>query len=439
MKTRQIQREDINIPRLGFFGIFALIVLVFSVTRGLVPLLTGVASLARPTYGFSFIFGALLSLLGLYLALFKRSRVIPKPLRLLLIINFVLHVVWLFPVVIFNPKPNFLISFAYTGLFPFAIFGLIRIPERYLTATLAIFTLLVAGTVMWDFIELNTTLIPGGFDLAVNRQLLLRPESFEAFGRTAGLMRPVGILGPRPHDAGNLLAILATYWIALLFRQGGSKTAICAISALAISGMLMTQSAANIATFFVGLLFIITAYRRKIFTFTGTLSILTALGTGALMLYVFANYLGIESGMLWQWSKRIGPDGAWGDMMALGIADAGTDLLAVLIGHGSSLGLSNVGNVSEVGFLKMLLEFGLISWVVFLTILIYPAWRYISTKGWDKQSALPYIAALLAGFISLWHYGSVLRTTNEFVFFALYARALKILADERRRMHRAKP
>ena len=424
---------------MGFFGVFALIVLVFSVTRGFVPLLTGNAALARPTYNLSFVLGVFLSLMGLYLALFKKSHVTPKQLRLLLIGNFILHLIWLLPIVIYNPERNLIVGFAYTGLFPFAVFGFTRIPEKYLTAALAVCTLLLAGTVMWDFVELNTTLIPGGLDLAVKRQLLLRPDTFTAFGNTAGLMRAIGILGTYPHDAGNLLAILSTYWIALLFRQGGSKIAICIISALAISGMLMTQSAANIVVFFVGVFFIIATYRRKIFNFTGAAGILTALGTVAVMLYVFANYLGIESGMLWQWSKRIGPGGSWGDMMSLGITDVGRDLLTVFIGHSSSLGLSKVGDVSELGFIKIIMELGLIPAAVFLIVFIYPTWRYISTKGQGKQSALPYVAAILVGFISLWHYGSVLRTTNEFVFFTLYASAMKIFADDRLSINRAKP
>ena len=421
---------NIKNTKLGFLGKFAFIVLIFSVARGVIPLLTNNANLARPTYTCSFVLCALFSLFGLHLALVKKNQMVSKQLRLLLIVNLALCVFWWIPVIIFSSGFNFKVTIFYMGLFPFAIFGFVRLPEKYLVIALITITLLVAGTIIWDFIELNTTFISNGYDLAIKRQLLLRPESFMAFGNTAGLMRPVGILGPHPHDAGNLLAILSVYWVAMLLREDRIKIGIFLIFVIAVIGMLMTQSASNIVAFFVGILFIIGVYRKKILKFTKNLRIFPSILVVLIIIFLFTKYLGIKVDMLWQWSKRISPEGAWGDMMAFGITDIGRDFFVALTGHGSSLELSKIGDVSEIGFVKLLMELGLISWIIFLIILVYPIWYYALSRSKNKQMALPYIAALLVGFISLWHYGSVLRTTNEFVFLALYACALRILAKE---------
>jgi hypothetical protein len=372
--------------------------------------------------------GLLLSLAGIRLSVAKRVLGIPKQLRLLLLANLILTVIWWIPVVILNPERNLIISLVYTGILPFAIFGFVRIPERRLTIALAVLTLLLAGTVTWDFVELNTLLVPGGYDLTVARQMILRPETFVALGRTGYLLRPVGILGgDRPHDTGNLLAILSAYWTARLFQDNASKIAISMMATLGISALLMTQSASNIAAFFVGLLFIIYAHRGQLLKVMAP----AALTAGAL-LFVFAHFLGVHAGMLWQWSQRVAPSGAWGDMTALGITDPVMDLLTVFTGHGSSLGISKVGDVTELGFVKMLMDSGLISFLVFVILLTYPVLKYISLKNPDKRHLIPYVAPVIVGFISLWHYGSVLRTTNIFVFFALYAHALiNVNADAR--------
>jgi hypothetical protein len=245
------------------------------------------------------------------------------------------------------------------------------------------------------------------------------------------MMRPVGILGHRPHDAANLLAILSVYWVAMLFRKSTHKISIYIISVISISAMLMTQSASNIVAFFMGIFFIMSVYRRKLFKFTSYLHllyfilILTAVG------FLSRIFLDMKYDFLFQWLRRTFSGSVWANMVSLGITNIGKDLLVVFTGHGSSLGFSSVGNTSEIAFIKMLMEFGLIAWIAIMIILIYPIWCYVLNRSKNKQLALPYIAAILVGVISLWHYGSVLRTTNIFVFFALYACALKIFANER--------
>jgi hypothetical protein len=424
-------RLPIKNTKLRLLSVFALFVLIFSVIRGFVPLLAGNASLVRLTYNFSFILGILFSLFGLYSVLSKKNQIISKQLRLLLLANFVLYIFWWFPVIVFSPSFNFKIAFFYTGLFPFAIIGFAKLPEKYLITALKIISVTVAGSVIWEFLLLNTNLVLNGYNLAMKYQLLLRPENFEVFGRTAGMMRPVGILGHRPHDAANLLAILSVYWVAMLFRKSTHKISIYIISVISISAMLMTQSASNILAFFMGIFFIMSIYRRKLFKFTSYLYLLYYMLILAGIGFLSKVFLGVKYDFLFQWLRRTFSGSVWADMVSLGITNIGKDLLVVFTGHGSSLGFSSVGNTSEIAFIKMLVEFGLITWIVIMIILIYPVWCYALNRSKDKQLALPYIVGIIVGVVSLWHYGSVLRTTNIFVFFALHACALKIFANER--------
>ncbi len=368
---------------------------------------------------------------GLYLALFKGNHAVTKRLRIMLLLNLILHIVWLLPILIISPQINLIASFAYTGLFPFTILVFATISEKYLGAVITALTIFVAGTVIWEFIELNTGIIPGGFDLATNRQLLLRPGVFEAFGNTAGLLRAVGIFGHRPHDAGNFLAIVSTFCVALMFRQVRVKTETAAISLIAVSGMLMTQSAANILAFFFGLIIILAAQRRKILNAKSIVTIGTITILGTSLLLPLSYVIGIDPSVLWQWTKRVGPDAPWNEFIALGISDISLDLLALIIGHGSSFGLSKVGDISEVAFIKMLMELGVLSFLTLITILFYPIWRYFFAGENKRKLSFPYIVSLFVGVISLWHYGSVLRTTNIFVLFAIYAQGLNKLAANR--------
>ena len=176
--------------KLGLISAFALTVLVFSVTRGLVPILTKNASLATPTYFTAAILGVLLSCYGLNAALFTNSREIGKLLRTLLVINLLFFLVWLIPVVILRLEFNSISEIIYIGLFPFSIYALIKIPEKIIIPTLSFLTLVIAAFVILEFIELNTFLIPNGHSLAFERQALLRPGVFEAFGKTGYLFRP---------------------------------------------------------------------------------------------------------------------------------------------------------------------------------------------------------------------------------------------------------
>lgn len=426
MKYSRINTHDENLSLLSGF---ALVVLVFSVIRGLVPILANNASLTMPTYHSSAIFGIVLSCYGLHAA-FTNSNIGKWPHRLL-ILNFFLYLYWVVPVVILGLDFKVIADVVYCGLFPFSVYGLIRIPEKRLIPILGFLTLVIAAFIIWDFISLNTLLIPDGFNKAVERQELLRPDNFEGHSRTGMIRRANGLLGSRPHDSGNMLAIFFVYWIAMLFRARAHRILISGLAIVTLIGLLCSQSASNILAMFVGTLFVFVMYRKIILSHAGILPLVILLLVASFFIWGLIHY-GIDLDMLWVWSDRVSTDkGDWEGMSNLGISYHWGDLYAVLFGHGS-ISESQIGVSTELAFIKLLVELGLIHWIVLISLLFYPATLFFSNKlRAYRQIAVPYIAAVLVGVLTLWHYGSVLRTTNIFVFFALYAQGLRIYRDLR--------
>lgn len=419
-------------PRLSLIAVFALVVLVFSVTRGLVPTLTGYASLAKPTYYTATLLGVALACYGLYVALFVTSRAIGKWAHHLLVLNFFLHIIWLLPVVVFRSELEYIVQegiipVIFTGLLPFSVYALIKIPERALIPALGFLTLVVSVSVIVDFILINTSLIPGGYDLAFHWQTLLRPGLFETYTGSGGLYRPNGLFGHRPHDSGNILAILSVYWLAMFFRVGHNKFLVAAVAVMALTALLFTQSASNIVAGLVGVVFVFAVALKDVRLRDYAFRLSAFLVVLVCVLWLLDDY-GIDLSVLWRWSKRVSSQyGDWQGMIDFGTGDWLGDMLALLAGHSTNLDLSRIGYVSEIGIVKGLVEYGIFHYFVFISMLFYPAALFFFRKFRDSQIyALPYAAAVAVGVLSLWHYGSVMRATNIFVFFALYSQALRI-------------
>ena len=411
--------------KLGLISAFALTVLVFSVTRGLVPILTKNASLATPTYFTAAILGVLLSCYGLNAALFTNSREIGKLLRTLLVINLLFFLVWLIPVVILRLEFNSISEIIYIGLFPFSIYALIKIPEKIIIPTLSFLTLVIAAFVILEFIELNTFLIPNGHSLAFERQALLRPGVFEAFGKTGYLFRPNGLFGSIPEDVGNILAILFVYWFGMVFIVKRYKLFFYGVAIVTLSALFFTSTASNISASLVGAtLVLVTNVKNKnknnlLFNSVISLAVLV-------ILWWASNHYGLNLEIFWKWSFRASGEGDWENMLDFRAGDWLTDTYAYLFGHGATLNISRIATM-EIGTVRWLFEYGLFHSLILFSILLYPVALFLSTKDRDgRLHALPYVAAVTVGVLSTWHYTSLIRTTNIFVFFALYAQALRI-------------
>jgi hypothetical protein len=413
-----------------FSAAFAVLVLLFSASRGLVPILTSDAGTARVAYDASAILGITLSLCGIYLASQAQNDATGRLLRTLLFLNLSLFAWWLMPIMLFNPDPDWLLAPIYSAIFPFSIYALAKVPETTTRHCLAAITLLVAGFVLWEFAELNSGLIAGGLESATKRQELLRPGVYEAWTKTGDFIRPNGLFGFRPHDSGNILAMLSIFWIATALLEG--RISQVALGLFSGAALLMTMSASNILAAAIGVLVLLVVVSppqrfRALLAF--------------LIIILAAYFVGETGGILdaaFAWTRRISPEyGDWAGMTKVGEHTGLSEVFALLFGHGISLELSGFAVNSEIGFIAGYFEYGLLHYSIILYLLAYPIFASLVNHG-SRVAAIPYLLPIGVGVLSLWHYGSLLRTTNAFVFFALYAQSLAAL-NSRSRAHPRKP
>ena len=412
---------------ISLVGLLALIVLIFSFSRGLVPLLTGDPSHSSIVYSLSWSSGVLLGFLGIDLALHDRGTTVGPRLRAVLLFNLFLFFIWIFPVLVLERELYALLLIVRLAIFPFAIYALTRLPRGYVLGAFRWATLLIAITVLWDYLDLNLP-IGAGLDAATQRQLLLRPDNFEGFGRTGDVFRPVGILGHRPHDGSNVLAMLAVFWLAMTIVEPRRRSRNGTLAVLAILALVATQVASNIVAFLAGLtlLFLLAGAHVRLKDIARSLVVLILLGLGAR--YLMSNFFANPIDILFHWTGRFASEEIWTRMTDLGTRYPLDDWGSLLVGHSTSLDVSRIGYVTEVGFVALLVELGVIHFSVFMGLLMFPLLRFKNADREQRLNSLPYVLALVVGILSLWHYGSVLRTTNIFIFFAMYAQVLVLTA-----------
>ena len=80
----------------------------------------------------------------------------------------------------------------------------------------------------------------------------------------------------------------------------------------------------------------------------------------------------------------------------------------------------HAAEVTEFAIIRMVFEQGIIHFLLILFILFYPLYLIYKNNIQITTIMLPLISALLVGILSLWHYGSVFRITNEVLFWAFY-------------------
>ena len=131
--------------------------------------------------------------------------------------------------------------------------------------------------------------------------------------------------------------------------------------------------------------------------------------------------------MLWAWNSKITSAADWEHMTSYGNSSFGANLFSFLFGYGQTLKISEVAHYAEQAFIKNIFEYGIFNASIFLLFLFAPVIIYVINRAnLNKMDIFPYVIAVFVGFLSLWHYGSVLRTTNIFVFFSMYGQVIRM-------------
>jgi hypothetical protein len=399
-----IQSNKVNnqfpMPTLGrFFSWFVIFVFVLTSLRGWVVL-----NLNMPTelvYGFSSILVILLSLYGFNCRLRIKNTHLTS-LRNLMLINVLFGCYYVMGTKLLGAVVDFSVLYMY--LLPYMIFLFLRTsPDKIHIGFFLIFIGISFSVI--DNFRISLSGADGLMYLEdYNRKL--RPLIFEAMSRTGNYLRVGGYTGSY-HDSANVLGMLGSYYYVKSIID--KRIFFMVIATIALVAMMFTQSAANIIIALTTCL-IFTTYIAIKKPFIGIwLLLLTFAIVMTLIVSIFPETL--------IFTNRIGEDGDWEGMTN----KLGLEMLvssSFWLGFGYSTGSEFIG--TEVAFLKGIIELGVIPAGLLYWILIYPAYIFLSEKSPAFQ-ALPYLAAIVFGFLSLAHYGSLFRVTNIAIFYAMYA------------------
>lgn len=383
-------------------------ILALGTIRGLIVLNTGVP--VQTVYAAS---SALLITVSIY-GWFTRRKLIDGDLLLLkklLLLNMLLGIV---NVVIdlllgmpFSP------GVLYLYLFPHAIFVFLRVPASYFRVAFIIVALAISYSVLVCFIE--SLKGKEGVLNVFEYNMKLRPDIFATglgLSHTGPIYRPSGYTGD-PHDSGNILGMMGSFFLIRFLVD--RKWLDLGVALFALFSLTLTQSATNIvvalftcATFSVYAL----VFRRDIKTLFGLMVIVLAVYCIAVR---FDNVVTI-------FTDRVSEDGDWEGMgNRLSISSFLEAIPYFIIGHATALG-SRIIDV-EADLLKKVVQLGIFHASIFYWIMLYPIFRFVRVRA-TCHVALPAVAAIFFGFMSLLHYGSLFRSTSVGLYYAMCAMCL---------------
>jgi len=245
-----------------------------------------------------------------------------------------------------------------------------------------------------------------GYDYLVEYNTKLRPSVFNALSRTGDYFRVGGYTGSY-HDSANVLGMLTNlFYFRTLLNYSEKRKMYFLFAIISFVAMLMTQSAANI---------LLAMFTMIIFTFC-IIKNKTAILT--LIFFILAIILlALSIPEIYVFTNRVGVEGDWSNMLNKISIDILIDPY-FWFGHGYLD--TNEAIETEVALLKGIFQFGILPAIILYSILIYPLYLYITNKN-KLSSAIPYLAALLFGFLSLAHYGSLFRISSIVIFYAIYS------------------
>lgn len=304
----------------------------------------------------------------------------------------------------------------YLFLAPFAIFLFLRVPPLYLEIAAAIITIAISFSVIGHFnLSLESVV---DFDKAFEYIDKLRPDlstGVQGKGRTAEFYRASGYTG-NPHDSANILGMLSLFCLFRFILD--NKVVHFALFLVAAYALALTQSATNISiaiacsAIFYG--YLLKKRGSWLICIVGcstvlVISVLALLSDGAMSVF----------------ARRMGGGGDWEGMFnQIGSEEVFSALPYYWLGHAHSLGSQAVD--TELAFLKLISQLGLIHAIVLFCIMLFPIFYYVKTRN-PPFSAVPSLAIVLFGFMSLLHYGSVFRVTSVFLYFMFAAISIDLI------------
>lgn len=397
------------------------VVLILSSLRGMVFLFTGIPPVPSILFALTLVNIAFAIIPSRFFYYLKNPGKLRTYLRLL-IISMIFGLMWYFVDLTFGhhleSSRNFLLFF----IAPISVLFFLRAKDNYLVVTIYFIAIIISISCIIEFIVSNIYPgIPYGIELVRGPLEAITPGEgigVHGFSHIGEIYRAHGITG-HYHDSGNILAMASVYCIGNTFYK--KKSILFYFLALVIvTGLLSTLSMSNIIAAIVGIMILVLfAYRGGLFK---RIFIIAVMGYAIIFIATFQ----VESYAYDEIFNQFDPSGVkMTAMMNLGSSSTSARIVSMLFGHDRSSMISDMGYYTEAAIVVMLMDFGLVTFIPLMMVLCFPIYLYfISNKELRNEMWIPFVT-VCTGLLTLWHYGSLFRSTSIFLFFAFYSMAIK--------------
>lgn len=408
-------KKHILMKSSNLINILPLAVLFLSINRGLIAL-AGVVPTQLLYYGVT-LFGISVSLLGM---INKRSHIVGgRNLRLILMINLLSLIYWLATDLLLGGGFISIFTFSRMALIPFIIYMFLDVDENVLVKLMFFLTLIVSASCVLDFMLLN---VIDGKALYAQYQSKFSQSGVGLLWHLGPVYHSMGITGSA-HDTGNLMTLLVVFWFGMLVTKRGPRCLIVFVP-LFIMALFMTLSTANIVAAIAGIMAIIIYQIRFMQLKNVSVAIMGVFIAFWAMNFLADRFLNHDLSLITPWVLKF-QFGDWEAVTRIGLSDYSTDILAFFAGHSFSAKISNVAHVTEYALLHLPFIYGFFPSIIILLLMLYPVLCFLKSSRHTRKMMLPSVAAVGTGVLSLWHYGSVMRSTNIFLFYAMFAIAIQ--------------
>ena len=234
--------------------------------------------------------------------------------------------------------------------------------------------------------------------------------------RIGSMVRAHGITGSY-HDSANILTFCSVFIAGNLFFKKQKRILNAFLLFVSITALISTLSLANIIACFIGLIIINFSVYKGLVLRT-TLSFFVFI----LIIYFFESFFDISKYVL----PQLDPSGVKMQAMLIsGESNIFQNIVTILIGHESSTGISDLGYFSEIAFVTLLMKYGILVFLPFLFVLTLPIYLYLKSSKTFRKTIFVETLTLSIAVLTLWHYGSLVRSTSIFLFYALYSIVIK--------------
>lgn len=234
--------------------------------------------------------------------------------------------------------------------------------------------------------------------------------------RIGSMVRAHGITGSY-HDSANILTFCSVFIAGNLFFKKQKRILNAFLLFVLLTALICTLSLANIIACFIGLIIINFSVYKGLVLRT-TLSFFVFI----LIIYFFESFFDISKYIL----PQLDPSGVKMQAMLIsGESNVFQNIVTILIGHESSTGISDLGYFSEIAFVALLMKYGILVFLPFMLVLTLPIYLYIKSSKTFRKTIFVETLTLSIAVLTLWHYGSLVRSTSIFLFYALYSIVIK--------------